>query len=255
MAVREFVSLVPRIQPSTPGCPQPTIVQYIRDSAIRVCERTLAWRYEQPKFKLLPGVFQYVFNKPDNTDVHALFGAMLNNRPLDPVTLEEALRRYPMWADIYSGEDPSAVWSATPESGWNEYEYNEETLNANPQYVVPQSIVADASTPQIITQVSPDKFVVLPLPDATEYEMRMFYALKPTRTATGMDAVAMDELEEIIIHGALQQLLVLPQVHWSDRELASYHAKQYTFHVAERRARANLGNMRASMSVRMRPFA
>lgn len=255
MADREFVSLVQRVQPSVPGCPQPMIVQYIRESAIRVCERTLAWRYEQPKFQLLPGVHEYLFDKPDDTLVHAVFGAMINDRRLEPVTLEEALRRYPMWADLYSGEDPSAVWSATPGSGYNVYEYNEGTLNNNPDYVVPQSIVADASTPQVITQVSPNKYIVLPLPDATEYTMRMFYALKPTRTATGMDETAMDELEDVIVHGALQHLLVLPQVHWSDRELASYHAKQYTFHVAERRARANLGNSRASMSVRMRPFA
>jgi hypothetical protein len=196
-----------------------------------------------------------MYNKPTNTDVHVLFGTMANNQPLEPVTLEEALRRYPMWADLYSGEDPSAVWSSTPESGYNEFDYNEAAFNANPDYVVPPEIVADAGTPAIITQVTPDKYVVLPLPDETVYTIRMFYALKPKRTATGMNSVAMDELEEIIIHGALQQLLVLPQVYWSDRELASYHAKQYAFHVAERRARANLGNMRASMSVRMRPFA
>lgn len=255
MADRDFSSLVPRLAPSVPGCPQATMVQYIRDSAIRVCERTLAWRYEQPKFRLLPGVYEYLFEKPDNAAVHAIFGTMMNDRPLEPVTLEEALRRYPMWANIYSGEDPSSVWSSTPESGYNEFDYNEETLNANPDYVVPPAVVAEAGTPQVITQVTPDKYVVLPLPDGTRYDVRMFYALKPIRAATGMNEVAMDELEEIIVHGALQQLLVLPQVHWSDRELASYHAKQYTFHVAERRARANLGNMRASMSVRMRPFA
>lgn len=255
MANREFSSLVYKLSPSVPGCPHVTMVQYIRDAAIRVCERTLGWRYEQPKFRLLPGVYEYPFSKPANTAVHAVFAAMANIDRLEPVTLEEALRRYPMWADLYSGEDPSSIWSSTPESGYNEFEYNEELLNENPDFVVPEAVIAKASTPQIITQVSPDKFIVLPLPDDKEYEMRMFYALKPTRTATGMDEVAMGELEDVIIHGALQQLLVLPQVNWSDRELASYHAKQYTFQIAERRAQANLGNSRASMSVSMRPFA
>lgn len=255
MADREFSSLVPRVSPSVPGCPTATMVQYIRDSAIRVCERTLAWRYEQPTFNLLPGVHEYAYNKPVNTDVHAVLRAMMNSYQLDPVTLEEALRRYPKWADLYSGEDPSVVWSLTPPGTFNGFDYNENLFNEGSPYVLPQEIIAEAGTPTVITQVTPDKYVVLPLPDDQPYVIRMFYALKPKRTATGMNSVAMDELEEIIVHGALQQLLVLPQVHWTDRELASYHAKQYSFHVAERRARANLGNVRASLSVQLRPFA
>jgi hypothetical protein len=231
------------------------IVQYIRESAIRVCERTLAWRYEQPKFQLSPGVYEYGFNKPEYTEIHALFAAIVNGRLLETLTLDDALRRYPMWADLYSGQDISVIWSETPESTYNNSEYNEEAFNAQPDYVLPDAVIADASTPQILTQVSPDKYIILPLPDAEPYTMRMFYALKPTRTATGMDAVMLDELEDVIVHGALQNLLVLPQSHWSDRELASYHAKQYTFHVTERRARANLGNARSSVSVRMHPFA
>jgi hypothetical protein len=255
MADREFSSLVPRLNPSVPGCPHATMVQYLRDSAIRVCERTLAWRYEEPTFNLLPGVHVYAYNKPVNTDIQAVFAAHVNGYPLDHVTLEEALRRYPKWADLYSGQDPSVVWSLTPPGTFNSFDYNENLFNEGSPYVLPQEIIADAGTPTIITQVTPDKYVVLPLPDDMPYTMRMFYALKPKRSATGMNEVAMDELEDVIIHGALQHLLVLPQVHWSDRELASYHAKQYTFHIAERRARANLGNGRASMMVRQRPFA
>ena len=86
------------------------------------------------------------------------------------------------------------------------------------------------------------------------YQMRMFLALKPKRNATGMDEVTFDDLEEVIMHGALQHLLVLPNSHWTDRELASYHAKQYTYQVAERRARANLGNVRGTMRAKMQPF-
>jgi len=120
---------------------------------------------------------------------------------------------------------------------------------------LPDSIVADGSTPQSICQVTPDKYIILPLPDATTtYRMRMFVALKPKRTATAMDEVILDDLEDVIVHGALQQLLVLPQVNWSDRELASYHAKQYTFHLSERRARANLGNARGPLVARSQPF-
>lgn len=255
MANREFTSLVARVNPSVPGCPQPTMVQYIRDSAIRTCERTLAWRYQVPLYNLLPGVSEYAYNRPVNADVHVMFEAVVNQRPLERLTMEKAIELYPQWADLYSGEDPSVVWSETPSGAFNTQDYNEELFNDNSAFVLPQSIVVDATTPQSICQISPDKYVILPLPDAmATYQMRMFLALKPKRNATGMDEVTFDDLEEVIMHGALQHLLVLPNSHWTDRELASYHAKQYTYQVAERRARANLGNVRGTMRAKMQPF-
>lgn len=255
MPTRTFASLVPRLQPSVPGCPHATIVQYIRDSAIRTCERTLAWRYQAPLFNLLPGVHEYTYNRPTDADVHVMFEAVVNNRPLERLTMEKAIELYPQWADLYSGEDPSVVWSLTPSGAFNTFDYNEALFNENSPYVLPSAIVADASTPQSITQISPDKYIILPLPDGQRtYQCRMFLALKPKKTASGMDEVIFDDLEEVIMHGALQHLLVLPSQIWSDRELAAYHAKQYTFQTAERRARANLGNVRGTMRARMQPF-
>jgi hypothetical protein len=255
MADRTFASLVPRVQASVPGCPHATIVQYIRDSAIRTCERTLFWRYQVPLFTLLPGVSEYAYDKPVSTDVHALFEAVVNKRPLERLTMEKAIELYPQWADLYSGQDPSVVWSLTPSGSFNSNDYNEALFNENSPYVLPDSIVADGYTPQSITQVTPDKFVILPLPGVDEpYRCRMFVALKPKRSATAMDEVIFDELEEVIMHGTLQHLLVLPNQAWSDRELAAYHAKQYVFQISERRARANLGNQRGMMRARMQPF-
>lgn len=256
MVDRTFTSLVPRVQASVPGCPHATIVQYVRDSAIRTCERTLYWRYQVPLFNLLPGVHEYIYNKPDATDVHVMFDVVVNNRPLERLTMEQAIELYPQWVDLYSGENISVAWSLTPPlSVLNTPEFNETQFNEGSQYVLPTSIVAEGSTPRSITQVSPDKYIILPLPGADEvYQCRMFLALKPKRTATGMDSAVFDELEEVIMHGALQHLLVLPDQAWSDRELAAYHAKQYVFQTSERRARANLGNARGTMRVRMQPF-
>lgn len=255
MADRAFTTLIPRVGASVPGCPQPTIFNYIRDAAIRTCERTLAWRYLVPKYNLLPGVHEYLYNKPDNTDVHVMFEMLVNDLPLDRLVLEEAIRRFPQWADLYSGQPASVLWSETPPGTYNSFDYNEELFNGGSEFVLPESVVADASTPQAVCQLSPDKYIVLPLPDADRtYEVRMFLALKPKKTATAMDEVIFDDLEETIMHGALQHLLVLPNTNWSDRELASYHARQYTYNIAERRARANLGNMRGMMRVRMQPF-
>jgi hypothetical protein len=255
MADRTFASLVPRVQASVPGCPNATIVQYIRDTAIRTCERTLYWRYQVPLFNLLPGVSEYAYNKPVSTDVHAVFEAVVNNRPLERLTMEKAIELYPQWADLFNGVNPQTVWLANPGNQFNINPYDGVQFNEGDGLVLPSSVLDGASTPQSITQVNPDRYVILPLPDdQAVYQMRMFVALKPKRSATGMDEFIMDELEEVIMHGALQHLLVLPNQAWSDRELAAYHAKQYVYQTSERRARANLGNVRGTMRARMQPF-
>lgn len=255
MADRTFASLVPKINPSVPGCPQPTMVQYIRDAAIRACERSLMWRHVEPKYDLLPGVYEYPYNKPVNTDVHVVFDAIVNDAPLQKLTLEQALYQFPYWADLYSGVDPNIVWQNSPPNLLNQYQYNGAQFNQNQGTQVPASALVEATDPRAVCQITPDKYVILPLPDDSKtYTMRMFYALKPKRSATGMNEVVFDELEDVIMHNALQHLLVLPNTNWTDRELASYHAKQYTFHLSERRARANLGNVRGVMTARMQRF-
>lgn len=217
MSTRTFMSLVTRLAPSVPGCPQPIIEQHVRDAAIESCERTLAWRYEQPVTRLTPGVYEYPYSNPLQTEVHAFLTASVNGSPLEPLTLEQLYMKYPNWPDF----DPDQ--------------------RSNPRY---------------ICQLDPDNFVVAPMPDsAVAYDLKMIAVLKPLRTATGMDKSVFDDLENVIMHGALQHLLVMPNKNWSDRELASYHAKQYLSKITERRARANIGNARASMTVQMRPLA
>ncbi len=257
MADREFETLLPRISPNVPGCPQPTIMQYIRDSAVRMCEQTLAWRHVEPKFDLQPGVAEYNYRKPKNTKVHAIFEAFINDYPLDKLTLEDALRLYPEWADLYSGLTAEEVWQNSPPSGYNSSEFDGDPLNGGTDAVdIPDAALEDGTEPRALCQISPDKYVVLPLPDDEKtYTMRMFYALKPIRSATGMDEVILDELEDIIVHSTLEMLLVMPDVSWADRELASYHGRKAVSYAVERRARANLGNHRATATVRMVPWA
>lgn len=217
MATRTFLSLATRLASSVPGCPQPVIEQHIRDSAIEVCERTLAWRYQQPSIRLTPGVYEYAYNNPTQSEVHAFLTATVNGVPLEPVTLEQLYGSYPDWPNLATDK---------------------------------------RANPRLICQLDPDNFVLAPLPDATvAYDLKMIVALKPLRTATGMDKTVFDDIENVIMHGALQHLLVMPNKNWSDRELAAYHAKQYISKTTERRARANLGAARASMTVKMRPLA
>jgi hypothetical protein len=199
-----------------PGCPLPVISNYIRDAAVEVCERTLAWRYEQPVMQLTAGEYTYAYDTPADTEVHAFLTASVNNEIVTPLIIEDVHTKFPYW---------------------------------------PDTSVEYRSNPRYISQLDADNFVVAPVPDDSKtYDVRMILALKPIRTASGMDKSVFDDLENVIMHGALQHLLVLPNKPWSDRELAAYHAKQYLSKTVERRARANLGAGRASVSVQFRRF-
>jgi hypothetical protein len=254
MATAAFTTLLPKVLPNVPGCPQPLALQHIRDAAIRVCERTLAWRYVQPSFALSPGVHEYPYNKPQGSVVHVVFAAHVNGSPLEILTLEQAITKYPEWADLYGGVDPLTLWGGS--GGFNGGEFNSGEFNAGSGFTMSAEAMESASEPRSLTQLTPDKYVVLPLPDDERaYTLRMFYALRPASTAEGMDGVVLDELSEAIVHSALQQLLVMPGVAWSDRELAAYHAKQALRDTTERRARANLGNARGVLRATAPRFA
>ena len=55
--------------------------------------------------------------------------------------------------------------------------------------------------------IDPDNFAVAPRPDGNTADVRMIIACKPLRTATEMDKTVLDDLENVIMHGALQTYL------------------------------------------------
>ena len=216
MATRLFSDLVNRAAPSVPGCPQPVILTYIRNAAIDVCERTGAWRYKHATVTMTAGTYEYAFVPESGAEVYSVLTADLNGNELAPTTIEALHQQYPKY---------------------------------------PSSVAAERATPKYIFQVSPITFHVALVPDNSTDAIEMFVTQRPTRAATGMNEAVMDDVEDAIIHGALQQLLTLPERTWSDTELAAYHAKQFIFKVTERRARVNIGAARAAPTVRMNAWA
>lgn len=223
METRAFSTLSAKVSASVPSCSYPVVVDYIRDAAIRVCERTLAWRYTPEPVTLTPGRPEYDFPTPPDTQVQAVLRVGLNGTPLGYVPYDYAAQTVPDWPDVTTD---------------------------------PAEIAAEGGEPRQIAEVTPGRYRLFPMPDAAKtYTLDMTFALKPARTAVDMDKAVFDEFEDAILHNTLQHLLVLPGVDWSDRELAAYHAKQFLFTVTSARARMNLGAFRSTIVARAPKFA
>lgn len=221
MATRTFISLENKLAANVPGCPRPTIEQFVRDIAIEVCEKTLVWRYKQPTITLVAGTYEYAYDLPASTEITAVTHTKLSKDGvfadrLFPATQDDLLRMYPDW---------------------------------------PSSDVDKRSQPRYLSQIDPSMFVVAPVPDSSvTYTVDMFLALKPSLSSTGMEETIFNNCENLIIHGVLQHLHTIPDKSWTDYGVASYHAKQYTYKTAAKRAQANLGVVRGPMTVQMRPL-
>lgn len=246
-----FSTIANRVEALAPQVPRPTTLEHLRLAARLACEKTLAWRYMPAKSELLPGVHEYAFTVPEMSEVEHVFGMVVNNCPLDLINLDVAISRYPEWANLFSGEDAEELWSETPGGYVGAQEYNEDVFNPGSDFVLPDSIVAEGSRPRAVTGVTPQRYTILPLPDAEEtYELRMWLALKPTRSATEMDTEAFNELEDVIVWGALKSLFSMPGKEWTNPDYAVHYGNEFREGCLEKRRRANLGHIRGPMSAR-----
>lgn len=251
MPNKTFASIAGRVEALATGVPRPTALEHLRLAARLACEKTLAWRYVPPTNQLLPGVYEYAFDVPTNAEVEHIFGVSVNSKPLCLINLGVAIARYPEWADFLSGQDAEELWSETPGGYLGAPEYNEDVFNAGSDFVLPESVVADAAKPESVTMVSPQRYIVLPLPDGEEtYTARMWLALKPLRDADDMDEQAFNELEDLIVWGALETLFSMPNKSWTNPEYAVHYGNKFREGYLEKRRRANLGHVGGALTVR-----
>lgn len=227
MPTRTFDDVVQRLVTHVPGCPFPVIEKFVRDAAIEVCAKTLVWKYEQPTIRLTPGIHDYEYESPSAAEVHAFVWVTVINTPVN---------------------------SATPENGTPMFALTLEQLYKRyPNW--PNHNLEARSQPRHIGHLDADHFAVAPIPDdAMRYDVRMLTALKPLRDAAGMDETVLDDIENVVMDGALSELYLLPEKNWTDRKLGEFHRTRYLKRTSETRARANLGAGRGSMTVKMRGF-
>lgn len=221
MATTTFLSAIPEMAAMVSGCPSPIIERYVSKVVIELCRRASIWRVRLSPIPLTAGVYNYVPLPPPNTVMHNIITATLTMAspattiPLDIHIDKYVIDMYPRWPDI-----------------------------------------VDTGQPLAIFQSAPDSINVYPVPNAiTTYNINLFATIRPTASATGWDSALQDEFREVVFHGVLYYIMLMPNRVWSDPAQAQIHGKMYSNLIAEARAKANKSYTRADVFVKQSPWA
>ncbi|MGL4860504.1 MAG: hypothetical protein ACRC5A_12375 [Enterobacteriaceae bacterium] len=93
----ELTEFLPGLRERVPGCPEPVMLNALRQAAIRFCERTLLWRGGD-RFELA-GDCEFVC-VPANAHLVRIESATLDGETLIPVSLHSLDRHLPGWPEM-----------------------------------------------------------------------------------------------------------------------------------------------------------
>jgi hypothetical protein len=220
----QFSTLINEISPFVPECPTPIIGSYVRKVVIDLCTQTGAWKVFADPVTLTTLVGAYSFALPSS-----VFSA-------EVVWMEKpTLAR----ADSTSVKDLDIFTLANFQSSFT-----------------PWPDTNRLGEPAVLTQMSPQIFMVHPLPDTTTtYTINMTLVLRPTVGASQWDSSLSNEFRDTIVHGALFFLLGMPKRKWRDSQLSNIHGRQWKDKVNTMRARVNKSFTNQSLMVSQRPWA
>lgn len=108
----EIEVFLPRIMPAAPGCPEPTALAAVIKAAQDFCERTRLWR-DEDRFTVTPSSCNVVC-APQGADLFEIEHALLDGRPLTPISLHDLNRDMPDWR---TREEPAGRWITQTEPG------------------------------------------------------------------------------------------------------------------------------------------
>jgi len=114
----------------------------------------------------------------------------------------------------------------------------------------------EAEAPDSYIRKSNTEIQLVPTPTSdTTSAMSIHCSYLPTRDATKLDAVLMDEYREAIVAGALSKLLNMSKEEWYDPAEARERSTWFSFACSEGRALADKDFQTGEQTVRMSPMA
>ncbi|MEY9435581.1 phage adaptor protein [Bradyrhizobium elkanii] len=100
----DFDAFYPHVMPSAPGCPEPTVINALRQAAQRFCETTRAWRCNDT-FDVTMDTCAFVC-VPDGAELFEIEAVTFDGRPIDPISVAELDRLMPRWRDQTEAAQP-----------------------------------------------------------------------------------------------------------------------------------------------------
>lgn len=221
-----------------PGCPQYNVVEAVKKVAIEGCERTLVYLLDTDFFYTpdtplaFPDIVKHIVTLDQSDPVPLVIITFDDVRiggttqVLNKIKYVEAVRRY----GTYAAADESTYVRPEGITYYGVREPGSQLLREN-KYT----------------------FHLFPYP-AQQVRVDCDIILKPSLNSVGIPDFVYSKLSDVIFHGALQRLLTMQEKTWTDLELASYHAKQYIFHLNRVKANTRLSRS-VTGSIRVQPVA
>lgn len=197
MTVKLFNTLFDEVLIDVPGVLQNVALNAIRNAAIEFCEHTRCWVVDAEPITSIANQAVYQFDPDSGTEIAGVIQAYYNGVRIDPMTAEQL--------DSECSQPQSTFVAGTP---WSE----------------------QAGTPKYYHIERPDEFILVPYPDTgIAAAIKMKIALKPSRSASGMEKWLIDKHFEEIAHGAKGKLCAMQKKPWSDATKAVYHMREFNF--------------------------
>lgn len=184
-----LISMVEDVRTSVPSIPNFVATRQLLRAARLFCQETRAWRVDfRVSVTGTVGTVILTAKLPANTEL------------VDLVSIKNTGGGLPLEPRTYSWLDKNITdWRSN--EALNATYYVQDGLNTIRLVPTPSTTTADL------------------------YDVRV--AVKPLRTATTLDDVLVNKYDEVLIHGALGYLCLMPNKPWTDFNLGQYHETQF----------------------------
>jgi hypothetical protein len=110
-----FDTFAPQVVIDLPECPDPVVINEVRNAVIELCDRGLVWREDVDPLTLIPGEAVYDVDTPSQARVATIIDVVSeNSRKIYPVDQEQLIRFDPQWR-VREG-DVSSYFQPDPET-------------------------------------------------------------------------------------------------------------------------------------------
>jgi hypothetical protein len=188
----QLADFYPYLLPMVPGCPDILADQHLRDICIDFCGKSLVAQQPHDPLSVRANVAAYDFDPPAETQVQLVIKAWYLRNELKVITPNSLQVRPEMFNPRFSGAD------------------------------------LGGSVPTKMIQLDGTSFTLDPAPqDDAANAVTLLIAVKPSRTATEVPQLLLEDYAYEIGRGAAARLMTLPGQPFTNPQLASAYLSEY----------------------------